>query len=311
MTTTATATAASTAPESLVLAFADSQPQGRLLARHLGAEWALIDCHRFPDGETLITLPPALPPTVVILRSLHDPNSKLVELYLAICTARSLGCQRVILVAPYLCYLRQDKVFQPGQGISQRYIGQLLSRWVDAVITVDPHLHRIANLDEALPHCRTIALSAAPLLGDYLRQQHDGSSLLLGPDGESRQWVAQVAAQCACDFAVASKVRHGDRNVAITLPPGDFTGRHIVLVDDVISSGHTLITAARLLLAAGAASISALCTHALLAPGAEAAMAAAGIHPLASSNTIAHGSNRVDLSPLYAEAVQRLCEELP
>lgn len=281
-----------------------------MLANRLGAEFSAVDIHTFPDGESLVTLPPALPQTVIFFRTLNDPNSKLVELYLALATARELGCREAILVAPYLCYMRQDKAFHPGQGISQQIIGGMLSRWVDGLITVDPHLHRISNLSDALPHCRSKVVSAAPLLGDFLKA-HGAAGVVVGPDEESRQWVEQVVARCGLDPVIARKERRGDRSVQVTLPPASYDGRPAILVDDVISSGNTMMEAARQLLARGATGVSAVCTHALFAPGAEEAMAGAGIRQISSSNAIAHSSNRIDLSPLLANAVLELMEARP
>jgi ribose-phosphate pyrophosphokinase len=204
--------------------------------------------------------------------------------------------------------MRQDMAFKPGQAISQRIIGDLLSEWVDDLITVDPHLHRIAHLNIALPYCNAVAMSAAPLLGAFLKSAKiDG--VLVGPDAESRQWVEQVAQASGLDYVVASKERLGDREVKVTLPAYDYNNRRAILVDDVISSGKTLMeTAARLRLA-GASAVSAICTHALFAAGAETGMAEAGIQPVWSSNSIPHPSNCIDLTPLLAEAIHEALGE--
>ena len=285
----------------VVLAFADAAALGESMAAHMDAALSYIDVHHFPDGESLVTLPPKLPPVAVIVRSLNNPDHKLVELYLAAATAREMGCTHLILVAPYLCYMRQDKAFQPGQAVSQKLIGELVSTWVDDLITVDPHLHRVASLDPVYRHCRTRTLSAAPLLGQYLRGRRDIA--VIGPDQESRQWVEQVAAQCGAAPLVARKERFGDREVRVTLPKADLAGRHVYLVDDVISSGQTMVEAGRLLRARGAASVNALCTHALFAPGAREAMSAAGFTDIISTNAIDHETSHIDLAPLLADAV--------
>lgn len=297
----------------LLLGFPECLPQARQLAEALNCRFCEVELHRFPDGESLVTLPTPLDDTVVFFRGLHDPNTKLVELLLAFAAARANGCQRIILVAPYLGYMRQDIAFKPGQAVSQRIIGEWLSQQVDGLVTVDPHLHRIQRLEEALPHCRSIATSAAPLLGEFAKSRGlDG--VLVGPDDESRQWVKQVAAVCNLDFVIASKERLGDREVRITLPDYDYRGRAAILVDDVISSGRTMAETAQQLLARGAVAVSALCTHALFAPGAREAMANAGISPIWSSNSIADAigdatpdeSGCIDLTPLLATAVIRL-----
>lgn len=289
----------------LLLAFPECLPQARQLAEAIHCRFGEVELHRFPDGESLVTLPTPLDHTVVFFRGLHDPNAKLVELMLAFAAARANGCQQIILVAPYLGYMRQDIAFMSGQAVSQRVIGEWLSRQVDDLISVDPHLHRIKRLEEAFPHCRSIAPSAAPLLGEFVKERgFDG--VLVGPDQESRQWVEQVASACGCDFVIASKERLGDREVRVTLPEGNYRGRAAILVDDVISSGRTMVEAAQQLLARGATSVSALCTHALFAPGAVEAMASAGISPVWSTNAIPHETACIDLTPLLARALDDL-----
>ncbi|MAR93050.1 MAG: phosphoribosylpyrophosphate synthetase [Pseudomonadales bacterium] len=288
----------------LILGFGeDAAP--RALAAALKVPAKSIQVHHFPDGESSVRVPTGLPATVIFYLSLHHPNAKLVELLLARAAAVAHGCERAILVAPYLCYMRQDKEFEPGQAVSQRIIGELLSRHFSAVITVDPHLHRIQHLGQALPHCQARSLSAAPLLGQRLAQWYP-NALLVGPDAESEQWVSAAAGSSGLGYTVAEKVRHGDRNVAVSLPAGNYRDRHAILLDDVISSGHTMKQAAMALRQAGCQRVDAACTHALFAPGAEAALTDAGITEIISCNSIPHPSNRIDLSPLLAAAVAEL-----
>lgn len=288
-----------------VLAFPGSIATAKKLADVIGASFASIAVHHFPDGESLVTLPEEIAKTVILFHSLHDPNAKLVELLLAIKTARNNGCKRIILIAPYLCYMRQDKAFKPGQAISQQIIGEMLSEWVDDLVTVDPHLHRIDNLGEALPYCTSVAATASFALGNFIREQHV-QGILVGPDEESAQWVKQVAQQAGLDFIIASKQRLGDRDVKVTLPPADVRGRNAILVDDVISSGKTMIETALALKNAGAEKVSAICTHALFAAGALDDMRAAGIDPIWSTDSIPHATNAVDLTPVLVEALHQL-----
>ena len=96
----------------LLLAFPDYCHQSQRLAAELNIPFESVEVHRFPDGESLIRLPTALPEHVILCRSLNRPNDKLIELLLFAKTARELGAKRITLVAPYLCYMRQDKQFQ-------------------------------------------------------------------------------------------------------------------------------------------------------------------------------------------------------
>jgi ribose-phosphate pyrophosphokinase len=259
--------------------------------------------HRFPDGELKLRLPPQLPDRVVVLRSLDHPNEKLVELLLVARTARTLGATHLTLVAPYLAYMRQDIAFEPGEVVSQRVVGRFLASLFDAIVTVDPHLHRVATLDEAVPVARAVVLSGAPLLADLIAQHH-AKPLLVGPDEESAQWVAQAAARHVFDHAVCHKVRHGDRDVQIALPDVDVCGRAVVLLDDVASSGYTLAAAARLLLAAGAASVDVAVTHALFAGDAIQVIQDAGVGHVWSTDCITHASNAVSMAEPIASALR-------
>jgi len=277
-------------------------------AAHLPAR--MIERHRFPDGEIKLRLPETLPARVVMFRTLNDPNDKLVELLLVAQTARTLGATHLTLVAPYLAYMRQDMAFLPGEAISQRIVGKFLAELFDAVITVDPHLHRVSTLQEAVPLEHAIVLSGAPLLADWIAVRRQ-NPVLIGPDEESAQWLALAAARHGFDHAVCRKLRHGDRDVEVALPDVALTGRQVVLLDDVASTGHSVACAAKLLLAAGAESVDVAVTHALLSGDALQMMQDAGIGEVWSTDCIAHTSNVVSMASELAAALDRLQTGLP
>jgi ribose-phosphate pyrophosphokinase len=287
---------------SLLLAFEDEAPLAQRLAAALGWPLALVDLHTFPDGETRLRLPPQLPADVVLLRGLQQPNGKLAPLLLAAAGARELGATRLTLVSPYLAYMRQDMAFSPGEVVSQRHLGRLLAAHFDGVVTVDPHLHRVATMDEVVPGRRGVALTAAPLLGAHVAQQVPGA-LLLAPDEEAGQWVRAAAAAHGLDHAVCLKQRHGDREVDVALPDHPVAGRAVVLMDDVASTGRTLAAAARGALAHGALSVDVVVTHALFIGDALEQVHAAGVRRVWSSDCVPHPSNAVSIVPLLAQAL--------
>ena len=290
------------APATL-LYFDDEHDAALRLADAAGFTPAQVERHRFPDGELKLRLPDALPERVALLRTLDHPNEKLVELLLAARTARDLGARHLTLVAPYLAYMRQDIAFTPGEAVSQRIVGRFLAELFDALITVDPHLHRVATLQEAAPVQEAIVLSGAPLLADLIAERRPGA-LLVGPDAESAQWIAQAAARHGFDDGVCTKVRHGDHAVDIELPPVAVAGRAVVLLDDVASTGRTVARAAALLLAAGAASVDVAVTHALFAGDALQVLREAGVGEIWSTDCIAHPTNAVSVAPLIAQALR-------
>jgi len=225
----------------LLLHFADEAGPAQRLATELGVTAAEVERHRFPDGEWRLRLPVdeagTLPVHLIVYRSLDRPNEKLIELLLLARQARQLGAVHLTLVAPYLAYMRQDIAFRPGEVVSQRIVGRFLADLFDAVITVDPHLHRVATLDEAVPVRHALALSGAPMLAELVAAHH-ASPVLIGPDAESAQWIDSAAAGRGWRHGVCTKTRHGDRDVRITLPELDVRGQAVVLIDDVASSGR-------------------------------------------------------------------------
>lgn len=287
----------------LLLAFDDEQAAAQALAAALGVPWALVQRHRFPDGESKLRLPATVPAKLLVLRGLQQPHHKLVELLITLPAARALGARQILLVSPYLAYMRQDMAFSPGEAVSQRHIAALLAAHVDGLITVDPHLHRIRTLDEVMPGCRSQALTAAPLLGAWVAQRVPGA-LLLGPDEEAQQWVAAAGLAHGLDHAVCTKQRLGDRDVRVALPALALAGRAVVLVDDVASTGRTLAEAASAALAAGAASVDVAVTHALFVGDALAQLRAAGVRHVWSSDAVPHATAVVPITDLLAGAVR-------
>jgi ribose-phosphate pyrophosphokinase len=263
-----------------------------------------VAVHYFPDGESLVNAG-TLAKTAILYCSLDRPNSKLVNLALAAAALRDQGVGRLILVAPYLCYMRQDTAFHPGEAVSQRVIGPWLAQNFDRIVTVDPHLHRISDIAEALPGTEAHALSAAPLLAELIRHDEGaGDIVLVGPDSESRQWVEQIAVPLAVPALIGAKIRDGDRKVSIDI--GDVEqvdGRTAYIVDDMVSSGMTLATCAERLIEAGARRVEVVVVHALCSADDLAMMEAAGVARLRSTDSVIHPTNAISLSPLLVDAL--------
>ena len=294
--------------DTLLLGFPEYAAPARSLAEWLRLPYDIVELHRFPDGESKVRLPASLPAHVILCRSLNQPNDKLIELLLAAETARAAGVRRLTLVAPYLCYMRQDIAFNPGEAVSQRIISAWLARSFDALVTVDPHLHRIHTLEEVMPGTRALSLSAGDLIGALLKDRLS-DPLLIGPDSESRQWVARIAARAGLDYLIAEKQRRSDHDVRIVLPARELRGRTAVIIDDVASTGRTAAVTAALLREAGAAAVHCCVTHALFADDAERLLREAGVREIWSSDSVPHASNAFSLAPLLAEGVEKSIEE--
>ena len=289
----------------LILAFPEYLSQAQRLASALDVQVQEVFLHHFPDGESLLRLPTTLSDHLIICRSLNQPNDKLIELLLCAKTARQKGVNRITLVAPYLCYMRQDIANQPGEAISQHIIGQMLAELFDDVITIDPHLHRISTLNQAIPIDNAVSLTAADEIGRFLKQQFE-HAVLLGPDAESEQWVSAIAKKIGFDYSVAEKTRQGDKQVAITLPEYDYHNKSVVIIDDMASTGRTLAKATGLLLAAGAQQVYAAITHPLFCGDAEAHILQAGVQQIWSTDSISHQTACIHLDKLLAQAIKEI-----
>ena len=291
-----------------VHAFTESAAAARALARDLGIHCDLVRVHAFPDGELLPTVP-APPDTVIVYRSLDRPNEKLIELALAAEAWRRLGARRLVLVAPYLAYMRQDTTFQAGQAISQRAISRWLSADFDRIVTVNAHLHRTLSMADAFPRTAAVNLSAGPAIADWLaREGVSKDTVVVGPDEESAPLVRAAAHGLGLHWLTLSKSRSGDRDVEVRLVSGNgLHGRPAVIIDDICSTGATLCKALECVRNAGAAEIRLVVVHPLFDVEAEARLRAAGASTVVSTDSIPHSTNAIGLHRLLAGT---LAEEL-
>lgn len=287
----------------LVLSMPGQEALGWGLARALGVAHAGVDAHRFPDGESLVRLQAEVAGMdIVFACSLARPDAVSLPLIFAADAARELGARRLVLVAPYLAYMRQDHRFRPGEAVSSRSYARLLSSSFDALVTVDPHLHRWHSLDQIYT-LRSSVVPAAPAIARWVRD-HVRDPLIVGPDEESAQWVAQVARLAGAPHTIMTKTRRGDRDVSVVMDTTALSpGRTAVLVDDIISTGHTLMAAAGALREAGLAAPLCVGVHALFDEEAHQTMLQSGIARVVSCNTIVHSSNRITLDRDLGQAV--------
>jgi ribose-phosphate pyrophosphokinase len=277
----------------------------RGLAHALGLVPSVLSVHRFPDGESLVRVDSDVADRdVALVCTLRGPDALFLPLAFASQALRDGGARSVGLVAPYLAYMRQDRRFHPGEALTSVRFATLLGEVFDWLVTIDPHLHRYKTLAD-LYRIPATALHAGPLLAEFVRGVD--RPLLIGPDVESEQWVADVARQVDAPFLVLEKTRLGDRDVRIRVPAlTTHADRTPVLVDDIISSARTMLTALRGW-PAGARRPVCLGIHAVFAAGAHDELAAAAPAAIATTNTIPHPTNRIDVVPLLqAEVALRL-----
>lgn len=282
----------------LLFTFPEQKELGTALPSTSGFEKGAWEYRHFPDGESHVRiLSDVKSKPATILCSLNRPDEKILPLIFLAKTLKELGAGKITLIAPYLGYMRQDKRFHEGEAVTAPIFAKLLSRYIDVLITVDPHLHRIKKLEDIYA-CECKVLTAAPLMAEWVAA-HVQNPLIIGPDKESEQWVRGVAGKANAPYVVLDKTRRGDRDVDIILPNIEqYKGRTPVLIDDIISTAATMIKTIELLRQRKYEQIICLATHGVFAGDAYENLLKAGAAKIITANTIPHSSNVIDVTPL-------------
>jgi ribose-phosphate pyrophosphokinase len=287
----------------VVISYPGNESLTASIAKGINGIIGKIQMRHFPDGETYIRLvTDVLDNSVFVVASLHRPDDKFLSLVFLLRLLRDAGAASVTLVAPYLAYMRQDKQFKPGEAVTSTYFGEMLSPYIDKMVTVDPHLHRRKSLNEVYTApCKV--LHASRVISLWIKNSV-ANAVLIGPDSESEQWVSQVAKEADAPYFILNKERHGDRNIEISFPDtSSFRDRTPVLVDDIISTAHTMVVTVKRLLELGFNRPLCIGVHAIFADNSFRELQDAGAAQIVTCNTIAHRSNDIDLSPIIIEAL--------
>lgn len=287
----------------LVLAAPGNAAFASALTAQLGATALAAEFRRFPDEESYVRVDGDCDGAdVLLVATLHQPDPQFLTLVYAAEALRARGARHVTLVAPYLAYMRQDTMFREGEAVTAPIFARLVSQAFDRLITVDPHLHRIENLEDVY-EIPAVNVHAAPALAEWIAARVD-APLLVGPDSESKQWVSAVAQEIDAPYVALEKVRRGDRNVEVSVPHLDqHRGCTPVIIDDIISTARTMIETVRHLTRLGTKPPICVGVHGIFVGDAHAALLAAGAGQIATTNSIPHFSNAIDLAPLVARAL--------
>lgn len=294
----------------IIFSLSGNEKLTQQLANKTKAEMGNVMVRKFPDGESYIRiLSDVKDKSVIIVCTLHEPNDKFLPLYFFCNTAKSLGAKNICLIAPYLAYMRQDKVFNPGEGVTSTYFGKLISTFADGIITIDPHLHRIKSLSKVY-HIPNTVIHAADVISKWIKENVK-NPILIGPDAESAQWVSVVAKNAGAPFTVLKKIRHSDNDVEVSIPDvQNYKSATPILVDDIISTAHTMIETIKHLKKGGMKPAVCIGIHAVFSGNAYQELLDSGVHKIITCNTIPHPTNAIDLSTILASKILELIPKL-
>jgi len=291
----------------IILGGSSAQVLAIKIGRLLKAPVLLPEIKRFPDGEKYVRIAEDVnDKTVAVIQSFyHQPDEFLIEYFLMVNTLKDLGAKRVLGVVPYFAYARQDERFKPGEAVSFRIVTKLIEEvGTDEIYTVDTHLHRVEQLSEVF-RIPAHNLTAVPLLAQYIKKNFELTDLIvIGPDEEAEQWAKVAAKELEAEYDILEKERLGPSEVRIKTRELDVKNRDIVIVDDIISTGGTMVEAIKMLKEHGAKNIIAACTHPILVQNALTKIYQAGALAVIGTDTVPSSISFVSVAPVIAEALR-------
>jgi ribose-phosphate pyrophosphokinase len=298
---------------------------GAAVARALGQNLAAHEERAFEDGEHKVRPLDVVRGTdVYVVQSLHggpaeSANDKLCRLLFFIGALKDAGAERVTAVVPYLCYARKDRRTKPNDPVTTRYVaGMFEAVGSDCVVTLE--VHNPTAFENAF-RCRTVTLTGTPLFVDYVRALGDERLSVVSPDtgGAKRAELLRETLEAVLGRPVGKAFADKHRSAGVVsgdLFVGDVAGATALIIDDLISTGGTLLRAARAARAAGARRVIALVTHGLFMAGSAEVLADPAIDRLVISDSVPafrlsadaarHKLDVLPAAPLLAETIRRL-----
>jgi|SRR3989344_3208680 len=285
----------------IIAAFPDVVPIGKKVAAALKAKFEEIRVHKFPDNEFNIKFKnnPKGKKVVVINSIFNETNQKLVETLLAGGVAKDYGAKKIILVATYLPYMRQDTHFSNYDSFSAKHMLEIFADF-DKIIAIDPHLHRIKNMHYLSDRAESI--TADDVIADYIKKRFKGDFEIIGPDEESQQWSAKIAKILKKKVVILHKDRFGDSRIKQVSFNFD-KNKNYIIIDDIISTGKTIAGVLGMIEKRGAKKIVCIGIHGLLTNGADKLIKKYA--ELITTNTISGKYSRIDVSPAIIERLKK------
>jgi ribose-phosphate pyrophosphokinase len=291
-----------------IIGGSSSEDLAAKVAHGLGTESAKLEIRKFPDGEKYLrVLEDVKGEDVIVIQSINrTPDEFLIEYLLLVDTLKDLGARRVVSYVPYFAYARQDERFKSGEALSFKTVSKLIEDvGTDEIYTIDMHQHRVLKLSDVFK-IPSRNLSAMPLLADYVEKTGNlRKPLVIGPDAEAEQWAKLAAERLHTDYDVFEKKRLSSENVQIRPRKACAKDRDVLIVDDIISTGGTIVEALKILFSQGAKKIDVACTHPLLMGGSLAKIHETGAKNVIGTDTVQSPISYVSVAPLIVGQIKK------
>ncbi len=274
------------------------------LANKLQQPLAHTSYKRFPDDEFYVRLKDNVAGQDVVVVQTAYPDQKIVELLLIQDAVHDAGAKSITVILPYFGYSRQDKKFEEGEAISARAIARHISMNADCVITVDPHKEHILKFFTVPAY----SCSAVSTISLYLKEKN--IDFVLAPDKGARDRAKEAATLINCEYDYLEKTRIDGFTVKITPKKLDARGKHVAIIDDIISTGSTMAQSIVELKKQGAKSVSVACTHGLFVGGAKEKLLAADCDEIISTDTIETEFSKVSAAECIAESLLKTAHHI-
>src|SRR3989344_1031605 len=288
----------------LIIGCSNSRELAKNISKILNCEYSELKVNKFPDGELYVKFNAELKnKEIILIQTLHPSNDALLELIFACHTAKELGCRNIKLVIPYLAYIRQDKRFNPGEAVSSRIVGSLLS-CVDEIITIDPHLHRFNSLNEVF-NTKTKKLTANEIIKKFISKNFK-NPVIIGPALESYQWAKKIALEINAEASILKKERFSSTKVKVSAVNGiEIKNKEVIIIDDIISTGNTILEAIKNIKKLKPRSINVIGIHGIFADKKVYEEIKKSTKSIITTNTIPNKNAKIDISQLIADSIKK------
>lgn len=286
----------------LIIGGSASQKLAAKISKELNCPLIPVEIRRFPDGERYIRIKGQLDDEAIVVQSTGYPQDEnLIELFLILKNLKSMGIKKIRVVIPYFGYGRQEKRFKSGEAISAEIISEILEFCgANEIFCINLHEENITNFLK-IP---VYNLSAMSTIANYLKNklQHP---VIVAPDKGALEFAKEIAEILNCEYDYLEKVRISPEKVETKPKNIDIKDKEAVIIDDIISTGGTIVNATKILKKLGASKVIVSCVHAVLVEDAILKMFAAGVDDVISTDTLLSDASIISVAPLIGDALKK------